>query len=239
MALVAPASVSAATETSGGLLETATGSTSGPTAGDVVSLVPERLVETRSGPGDVTTDGAFQGIGRVVAGGVVEFGVLGRGGVPGSGVGAVVLNVTAVGPSGAGHLTVFPCGDVPVASSLNYTAGSVVANEVVAKVSGSGTVCVRSHAETDLVVDVTGYVASGAGVVSLVPERLVETRSGPGDVTTDGAFQGVGRVVAGGVVEFGVLGRGGVPGSGVGAVVLNVTAVGPVHGRPSHSPPID
>ncbi|MCB0965620.1 MAG: hypothetical protein KDB37_02195, partial [Ilumatobacter sp.] len=64
MALVAPASVSAATETSGGLLETATGSTSGPTAGDVVSLVPERLVETRSGPGDVTTDGAFQGIGR-------------------------------------------------------------------------------------------------------------------------------------------------------------------------------
>ncbi|MCB0968048.1 MAG: hypothetical protein KDB37_14540 [Ilumatobacter sp.] len=56
----------------------------GPTMGDVVSLVPARLVETRSGPGDVTTDGEFEGVGRVGAGQVFEFGVLDRGGAPGS-----------------------------------------------------------------------------------------------------------------------------------------------------------
>ncbi|MEQ8438944.1 MAG: hypothetical protein RIB65_15745, partial [Ilumatobacter fluminis] len=89
----------------------------GSSVGDVVSLVPARLLETRSGSGFSTVDGEFVGAGRVGAGGVVEFGVLGRGGVPVDGVSAVVLNVTAVGPLGAGHVTVFPCGVVPNASS--------------------------------------------------------------------------------------------------------------------------
>jgi hypothetical protein len=71
------------------------------------------------------------------------------------------MNVTAVDPSGWGFLTVYPCGSVPDASSLNYVAGdSAVANEVIAKLSGSGTVCVYSYAETDLLIDVVGYVAS-------------------------------------------------------------------------------
>src|SRR6056297_1080627 len=56
-----------------------------------------------------------------------------------------------------------------------------------------------------------GVTAEGASVVSLVPARLLESRSGPANVTTDGRFEGVGRVWAGGVVEFDVLGRGGVP----------------------------
>ncbi|WP_208293958.1 VWD domain-containing protein [Ilumatobacter fluminis] len=47
---------------------------------------------------------------------------------------------------------------MPNASSLNYVAGSVVANEVVAKVSADGTVCVRTHADTHLIADITGYV---------------------------------------------------------------------------------
>ncbi|MEZ5295111.1 MAG: hypothetical protein R2697_02200 [Ilumatobacteraceae bacterium] len=120
------------------------------------SLAPARLLESRSGPSDVTVDGSFEGIGRVAAGSVTELVVLGRGGVPG-GASAVSLNVTAVAPSGAGHLTVFPCGGgVPNASNVNYTAGQVVPNAVLSRVGVDGKVCVYSHAETDLIVDVNG-----------------------------------------------------------------------------------
>ena len=48
-------------------------------------------------------DGLFEGIGRRGAGSVTELVVAGRGGVP-AGADAVMLNVTAVGPSGSGVL---------------------------------------------------------------------------------------------------------------------------------------
>ena len=92
----------------------------------------------------------------------VEVPLLGRGGVPTSGVGAVVANVTAANPSAAGFATVYPCGARPEASSLNYLPGptTATANEVIAKLSALGSVCVYSFAETDLLIDVVGYVAS-------------------------------------------------------------------------------
>ena len=65
---------------------------------------------------------------------------------------------TAVKPSGAGHLTVWPCDVVPrpTASNVNFVANQVVANAVVTKVAADGTVCIYAHAQTDLVVDVNG-----------------------------------------------------------------------------------
>jgi hypothetical protein len=192
-------------------------------ASPLVSLVPARVFESRAA---VTVDGRFANVGRVGAGETVEVSLLGRGGVPGSGVGAVVANVTAVNPSDAGFATVFPCGVRPEASSLNYLPGptTATANEVIAKLSASGSVCVYSFAETDLLIDVVGYVPAESGVVSLVPARVFESRAA---VTVDGRFANVGRVGAGETVEVSLLGRGGVPGSGVGAVVANVTAVNP------------
>ena len=59
--------------------------------------------------------------------------VLGRQGVPASGVGAVQLHVTAVGASAASHLTVHPNGSAPTTSSLNYEAGRAVGNTVTAR----------------------------------------------------------------------------------------------------------
>ena len=82
----------------------------------------------------------------------------GRGGVPGD-ADAVMLNLTAVMPDAAGYLTVFPCGEsVPNSSSVNYVAGDVVANAVLAKVGVGGKVCVFTLAATDIVADVNGYV---------------------------------------------------------------------------------
>ena len=171
-----------------------------PASSSVSSVVPARVFESRA---SVTVDGRFANVGRVGAGQFVEVPLLGRGGVPGSGVGAVVANVTAVNPGAAGFATVYPCGSRPEASSLNYAAGDVVANEVIAKLSASGSVCVYSFAETDLLIDVVGYVPASSSVSSVVPARVFESRA---SVTVDGRFANVGRVGAGQFVEVPLLG---------------------------------
>jgi CSLREA domain-containing protein len=122
------------------------------------TVVPARLLETRVGEGLETIDGLFEGVGRVAAGGVIEVDVSGRGGVP-DGVGAVMLNVTAIRPDATGYLTVYPCDEPrPLASNVNYSAGQVIPNAVLAKVAAVGTVCIFTWAATDLAVDVNGYI---------------------------------------------------------------------------------
>jgi hypothetical protein len=115
-----------------------------------------RLADTR--PGFVASDGLFFGLGPVPAGGVVQVPVAGRGGVP-VGAKAVVANVTVVGASTGGFVTVFPCGTVPATSSVNYSgvAGEAVANEVIAKLSPAGSICVYAHSAVNVVVDVSGH----------------------------------------------------------------------------------
>jgi hypothetical protein len=188
------------------------------------TLTPARLLETRSGPGFVTTDGQFQGGGTLPGGGTIELHVGGRGGVPG-GAAAAVLNVTAVDAQGPGFVTVWPCGESrPNASSLNYVPGQTVPNAVIAKIGATGDVCLFSQAAIDLVVDVNGFFPAGSAFGPLTPARLMESRLGPGFVTVDGRFAGGGVVAAGGTVELQVGGRGGVPATAT-AAVLNVTAV--------------
>ena len=135
-----------------------------------------------------------QGGGGRAAGSVTEVVVAGRGGVPVDAV-AVMLNVTAVGAVAAGFLTVFPCGSLrPLASNVNYVAGQVVPNAVLAKVGdGGGCVCSPSR-ELDLVIDVNGYVPAGGSPSPLLPARLFDSRVG--ELTVDG----VGRVVVVGLL---------------------------------------
>jgi hypothetical protein len=72
---------------------------------------------------------------------------------------AVVVNVTAVNPSAAGFVTVYPCSDsVSDTSTLNYVAGQTVANTTIAALSGAGQLCVWTFAETDILVDITGWL---------------------------------------------------------------------------------
>lgn len=78
---------------------------------------------------------------------------------------AAVLNVTAVRPAAAGHLTVYPCGTQrPTASTLNYVGGQVVPNGVIVNPGKTGEVCIDSFARTDLVVDLLGFVGSSRDV---------------------------------------------------------------------------
>ena len=184
------------------------------------------MLETRSGPDERTVDRQFEGIGQRVAGTVLELPVTNRAGVPGT-TAAVFLNVTAVGPTSAGYLTVWPCGEPqPLASNVNYAAGDVVPNAVLAKLGTGGTVCIYTSATTHIVVDVNGYVPASGTPSSVVPARVLETRSGPDERTVDRQFEGIGQRAAGTVLELPVTNRAGVPGT-TAAVFLNVTAVGP------------
>ncbi|MDW3215540.1 MAG: hypothetical protein R8G01_16190 [Ilumatobacteraceae bacterium] len=193
---------------------------------NLVPIVPARLMDTRIGPGQETIDGLFEGIGQVDAGTHVTLYVAGRGGVADNPA-AVMLNVTAVAPETLGFLTVYPCtAEVPVASHVNYFAGDIVPNSVMAKVSDEGTVCVYSLATTDVIVDVTGYVPVGGAPIPVEPARLLETRQPPGNETVDGQYAAYGRLDAGGIAKFKVWDRGEVP-VGTEAVYLNVTAIFP------------
>ena len=118
---------------------------------------PGRLFDTRLGVGGV-------GVGRVVPGSVLEFGVLGVGGVPGVGVGAVSLNVTVTGGLGDGFLTVFGCGgSVPWVSSVNFGVGESVANAVLVPPGVGGRVCFDASVGVHVIADVNGWFADASG----------------------------------------------------------------------------
>ncbi len=87
--------------------------------------------------------------------------VAGAGGVPSTGAGAVTLNVTVVGPSAAGYLTVFPSGvGLPTASNLNFTAGEVIPNAVTVGLGAGGRISLfNASGTTPVIVDVTGWMA--------------------------------------------------------------------------------
>jgi hypothetical protein len=112
---------------------------------------------------------------------------------------------------------------VPNTSSLNFDAGVVRANEIVAQLNEFGELCVFTSAATHLAVDVSAYLPPGA-IESAGPARLLDTRST--GMTVDGAFQGGGTAAAGTTTELVVAGRAGIPDE-VKAVVVNVTAIRP------------
>ena len=80
----------------------------------------------------------------------------GRGDIPPDAE-SVIANITVIGRGGPGFATVYPCGDVPTASSLNYASGAVRANETIAKLSANGTLCVFTLTDAEVVVDIGGY----------------------------------------------------------------------------------
>ncbi len=197
--------------------QTATGATNEVTygGGDLESVVPSRVLDTRYGIGAPRVPlGASK---------TLTLKVTGTGGVPSSGVGAVVLNLTGISPTSATHLTVWPGGAArPAASSLNLAPGQVAPNLVVAGVGRGGVVNLHNYAgSVDLVADVTGWFPEASGLQTVVPTRVLDTRSGLGAPRA--------RVGAGGVLTVELAGRAGIPATGVSAVVVNLTGVAPTN----------
>jgi hypothetical protein len=178
------------------------------------ALSPVRLLDTRLGTGA-----------PVAARTSVAVTVIGTPVPPG--VSAVVLNVTVTEATSPGYITAYPDGGpILAASNLNFLGSQTVPNLVVVPVGGDGKISLfnGSMGSVHLLADISGYFLAGdpvnAGALgALSPVRLLDTRTGVG------APQGA--VAAGGTVSLQVTGRGGVPASGVSAVVLNVTATEP------------
>ncbi len=176
-------------------------------------LPPTRVLDTR-----LEQQIGFSGP-KPVAGETVRLKVRGRSGVPDSDdVRAVVLNVTATEASGPGYVTVWPAGATrPLASSLNLEAvGQTRPNLVTVTLGAAGSVDLFTQSGTHLVADVAGYYSGSAGAMAgrffpLNPGRVLDTRDGP-------------RPGAGATVRLPLAGRAGLPGTGLSAVVLNVTA---------------
>ena len=182
------------------------------------ALSPARLLDTREGKGAPQA--------RLGAGSSLDLKVTGVGGVPATGVSAVVLNVTVTTPSETSFLTAYPTGqERPNASNLNYRGGQTVPNLVTAKVGAGGQVSLYNHlGDVDVIADVVGWYDDGGGKATglfgpLPPARLLDTREGLGAAAA--------TVGAGSSIDLQVTGRGGVPASGVSGVVLNVTATQP------------
>lgn len=190
-------------------------------AGAMHVLPARRVLDTRSGLG--AAKGTRSG------GSTTTVSMLGTGGVPASGVGAVLLHVTVTGATGNGHVTTYPGGTaLPTASTLNVVAGQNITNMTVVPVGAAGTVSLRytGSGTVNLVADVAGFTTAGAPTEAgttgtLAPARLMDTRTGLGGRT--------GALPSGGLAHLQVTGRGGVPAQ-AGSVTLNVTVVTPSNG---------
>ncbi|WP_327375935.1 S53 family peptidase [Streptomyces sp. NBC_01216] len=183
------------------------------------ALAPARVLDTRAGVGRA-------GTAPVGANGTVKLKVTGVGGVPATGVTSVVMNVTVTAPTAPGYLTAYPTGTTrPTASNINWLKGQTNPNLVTVPVGKDGSVDLyaASSGTSHLVADVSGYYSvdeGGSTYVAAGPARVLDTRAGVGRAGTS-------PVAGKGTLTLTVAGAGGVPASGVTAVVLNVTETAP------------
>lgn len=158
--------------------------------GDFVPLSGQAVVlDTRSGIGGTT--------GQRGAASTTTFPVLGVGGIPTSGVGAVLARVAVLGPTEATWLELWPDGTTrPTVTMLSAGVGEAISNSAVVKVGDNGKISVYNNGgKVDIVVEVQGYFKSaqgttGGGFVPVAHTRLIDTRYGTGTST--------GKIAAGG-----------------------------------------
>lgn len=188
-------------------------------AGTFNALTPARILDTRYGIGRAGTS-------PVAANGTVKLKVTGAGGVPATGVTAVVVNVTAAAPTATGHLIAYPSGTTrPASSNMNWLKGEIVPNLVTVPVGKDGSIDLfnAGSGTVHFIADVSGYYSTEAGGSTYLPKgpaRILDTRNAIG-------VPGKTPVAGQGTVSLKVAGVGGVPATGATAVVLNVTATAP------------
>jgi hypothetical protein len=119
-----------------------------PRGADFYTVAPCRAYDSR------TVSPLFSGTERLVP-------VAGTCGIPATAQ-AVSLNVTAIAPTGNGHLKMYPA-DLPLppaTSTLNFLAGRNRANNAIVSLSPDGRILVRpmlGSGQVDVTVDVNGY----------------------------------------------------------------------------------
>jgi hypothetical protein len=137
---------------------------------------PIRVLDTR--PGGTGLAGAFSA--RVPR----TLHVAGVAGIPANAT-AITGNLTVVGQTKAGYLSVTPAVPVglPTSSTLNFPLADIRANGLTADLNASGDLTITYGAvvgaTTDVILDATGYyVADASGLLfhALAPGRLLDSR---------------------------------------------------------------
>ncbi len=129
----------------------------GTTGGTVNYLAaPVRLLDARSG-----ASSGLVNRGPLTAGEIYALSVAGLGGsgIPAGALG-LICNVTVLGPSANGNLSLFPAGaTVPTTASMTFVAGAFLANHVNAALGG-GKVNIQNQSagSTPLVLDAVGFI---------------------------------------------------------------------------------
>lgn len=165
--------------------------------GEYHPLTPARIFDSRTGLNDVAPLGAKpanpQGL-------TFDVDILGQGGVPAEVGGAntdvlaAVANVTVVGATLDGYLSIYPTGAVPGESSLvNFAPTEAVPNLAVLGVGAGGKstisiVTPQGAGSAHVLIDVFGWIStsqyvdgtdSGARFKPIPPSRALDTRSTP------------------------------------------------------------
>jgi beta-mannanase/chitodextrinase len=186
----------------------ATTQTPAPVSPLVLLPAATRLADTRS----------TAPVGPIGAGTSRCFTVAGQAGIPMDATG-VLVNLTAIGPTGQGWLTLFPNGQaVPGTSTLNFAASQfAIANNATVRIGTNGQVCVNAgQTGTNVLLDAVGYIPSAsAAMMPLLtsPARLADTRGAGGAIAANTSRC------------FAVAGQSGIPTTATG-VLLNITSVG-------------
>ncbi len=117
-----------------------------------VAMTPTRVVDTRKNLG--LSGGFSAGANRPLT-------LASKAGLPSTAtLKAVMAQVTAVGASSTGWLTVHPCqSPVPSVSMVRYVAGNAAATSVVGADDASGRWCIAASAPVHVLVDVSGWFA--------------------------------------------------------------------------------
>lgn len=180
------------------------------------SVTPAVVADTRTGLG-LTAAGP---IGPQGARPAATFAVAGKGGIPASGSSGVALTVAATGATRATDLTVHAlrqgigsgAGSLAVPVSAGGTTSAALTG--LGGTTGKASVTNAVAGRTDVRVSTLGWFAAPAAM-PLAPTRVVDTR--------DGLHVAAGRIAATDPVRLKLTGYGGLPTTGVSAVVLGVT----------------
>ncbi|MFZ9426225.1 MAG: hypothetical protein ACO29A_02400 [Ilumatobacteraceae bacterium] len=195
-----------------------TGSTATSGGLGLTGLNPTRVLDTRNGIGGAA------GANRFAAGDDRAIMIRGVAGVPANAQ-SVIVNITAVEPSGSGYVTAYPSGtSLPDASNLNLIRGQDRPNLAVVKIGADGAIRLSvSETSTHLLVDVQGYYAPAVNgarrTIAIDPVRIFDTRNGIG---TSGGRMGPGETRT--VQVAGSSGMAGIPANAT-AVYVNITSV--------------
>ncbi len=142
------------------------------------------------GAGRVIDLGAAE-VAKLAAGGKVEADVRGAVGLAASGVGTVLLDVTAANPAQPGTVTITPVAPdyarAVVGATVGFVAGATTVSRVAVPVGANGQIRVATSAgPAGLAISVVGWVITSPGAASepsavvLEPCRVLDTVSGLG-----------------------------------------------------------